>query len=410
MLFSEEKRTIINDPVHGFITLSNPLVKEVIKHPWFQRLRRIKQMGFAEMVYPGAVHTRFLHALGAMHLMGKALAILQSKGVNITEEEIWSAQTAILLHDIGHGPFSHALEETILDLGHEELGRILMEEMNQDMQGNLSLAISMYENSYERKFFNQLITSQLDVDRLDYLGRDSFFTGVVEGAVGSERILHMLHVHEGILVIEEKGLNSVEHFLNVRRLMYWQVYFHKTNIAAEQMLIRTLKRARQLLDIGKSLDAPADLLLFLQNQPSKSQLLEEKKKFLPAFNRLDDSDIWSTIKAWSRHSDKILSYLSQSILKRSIFKVHLQNEPFEEARKHEIAEKIAAQFSQEPEFRSFLIMEGKVGNQAYIGDEQAIHVLTKKGELVELAKASDLPQIKAITKRVEKYYLCRPRV
>ena len=409
MLFPSKKTTVINDPVHGFITVPSPFIFAIIEHPYFQRLRRIRQMGFSEYVYPGAVHTRFQHALGAMHLMGQALDILKSKGVDISPEESEAAQIAVLLHDIGHGPFSHALEQTLMNVHHEELGKILFQELNQELEGQLDRAYQMFTGQYERSFFHYLVSSQLDVDRLDYLRRDSFFSGVVEGSVGSSRILHMLDVHEDQLVLSEKGLNSVEHFLNVRRLMYWQVYLHKTNVSAEQMLIKCLERARFLLGKGEMVDASPNLLLLLQQNLDKQRLLAEKQKYLKAFTRLDDTDIWSALKRWARSEDVILRYLSQSMLQRRIFKIKMQNQPFEAHLKHEYAQRIHRKFEISEADLKFLLVDGQVGNLAYMGDDQPIRVRTKKGKLLDLAEAADLPQIKAISNRVIKHFLCRPR-
>lgn len=324
------KRKIFNDPVYGFVTIHSDLVYDLIEHPFFQRLRRIKQLGMAEFVYPGALHTRFHHALGAMHLMHEALLVLQSKGNLITEDEFEAAQIAILLHDIGHGPFSHALEYTILrNINHEDISSLLMEKLNTQFGGRLSLAIDMFKGTYERDFFHQLISSQLDMDRLDYLTRDCFFTGVAEGTIGVERIIKMLNVVNNQLVVEEKGLLSVENFLNARRLMYWQVYLHKTAICAETMLIQIISRARELIHQGEDVFAGQALKVFLKENISLKEF-QNNDKYLQSFTLLDDYDIWACVKNWQFHSDKILSTICKDLLNRNLFKIKISNQPIEQ--------------------------------------------------------------------------------
>ena len=322
------KKKILNDPVYGFITIPTDLLFDLVEHPFFQRLRRIKQLGLSEYVYPGALHTRFHHALGAMHLMGQATQTLQSKGHYLSEDECEAAQVAILLHDIGHGPFSHVLECCLLDNVHrEKISLLFMHELNRQFDGRLTMAISMFEGTYERPFFHQLISSQLDMDRMDYLNRDGYYTGVAEGAIGAERIIKMLDLVDDQLVVEAKGILSVENFLNARRLMYWQVYLHKTSICCESMLIQILRRARFLIRQGEPVFAPPAFLLFLRESVTLDAFLGSPI-YLEAFNQLDDYDIWGCIKQWVLHNDFVLSTLCRMLLDRRLFKIMLSTEPF----------------------------------------------------------------------------------
>ena len=399
------KRKIFNDPVYGFITISSDLVFDLIEHPYFQRLRRIKQLGMAELVYPGALHTRFHHALGAMHLMCEALQTLRSKGHLIWEAEWEAAQIAILLHDIGHGPFSHVLENTILpDVAHENLSLELMKDLNRQFEGRLDLAIQMFEGSYPRQFFHQLVSSQLDMDRMDYLNRDSFFTGVAEGAIGAERIIKMLDVLDDQLVVEAKGILSVENFLNARRLMYWQVYLHKTSICAEVMLVQAIKRARELLREGQELFSLPDFMVFLRQNVTLSQF-QNDSAYLAAFTKIDDTDVWVCIKAWTRHSDPILSTICQLLLDRKLYKIQFSNEPFnietlEKLRQELRANGIPAQWL------GYFLVEGGSSNAAYVSSEERIFIKRKNGTVCDIAEASDLPTIKALSNIVRKYYVC----
>ncbi|MFC0183022.1 HD domain-containing protein [Pseudarcicella hirudinis] len=325
------KRKIINDPVYGFINISTEFIFDIIEHPYFQRLRRIKQLGVAEYVYPGALHTRLHHALGAMHLMNEAIHTLKSKGHEISEHEAESARIAILLHDVGHGPFSHVLENTILNkVNHEAISLLLMKDLNLAFDGKLDLAIKMFSNQYERKFFYQLISSQLDVDRMDYLNRDSFFTGVREGSIGADRILKMLDIVDNELVVEQKGIYSVENFLNARRLMYWQVYLHKTCICAETMLVEIIRRAKDLITEGKEVFATPSLKLFLENDVTLEQF-ESDKQYLEAFTEMDDSDVMGSIKVWTKHPDKLLSGISRMLLDRKLYKIIMSDVPFDKS-------------------------------------------------------------------------------
>ena len=410
--FSEmtNKRKIFNDPVYGFVSVPSDLIYDLIEHPFFQRLRRIKQLGMAEYVYPGALHTRFHHALGAMHLMGQALQVLQTKGHYILDIEWEAAQIAILLHDIGHGPFSHVLEYTILnEVNHEHISALLMEKLNQELGGQLDLAIEMFNGTYQREFFHQLISSQLDMDRMDYLNRDCFFTGVAEGTIGVDRIIKMLNVVDNQLVVEEKGLLSVENFLNARRLMYWQVYLHKTSICTEAMLIQIISRARELIKIeGEQQVAP----LFIP--PPFSMFLKENitleafqtdDKYLEAFTQLDDYDIWACVKIWQFHSDKILSTICTDLLNRNLYKIRISNFPIEGSFIQSITDSLKEKGIQEQDLGYFLI-EGDVSNKGYVSGDETINILTKNKNVVDIADASDLPTIKALSNIVKKYYVC----
>lgn len=403
------KRKIFNDPVYGFITINSELIFDIVEHKYFQRLRRIKQLGLTDYVYPGALHTRFHHALGAMHLMEEALNHLKAKGHGISDNEEQAAKIAILLHDIGHGPFSHTLESTILkNISHEAISAMLMEKLNSEFNGQLELAIKIFNNQYHRPFLHQLVSSQLDIDRLDYLQRDCFFTGVSEGAIGANRIIKMLDIYEDQLVIEEKGIYSVENFLSARRLMYWQVYHHKTSIVAEQMLIKLFNRAKQLTKEGVTLNCTEELQSFLQ----KDYTLEELKnstQLLNHFTALDDHDIWSAIKIWKNHSDKALSFLCQSLINRKLFRIELSDSPFEEKTHIEKTLHLSKNFdTKEDEIKPF-IFEGTISNSAYIANNNNIFIKTKGGKLIDVADASDLPNIKALSKIVKKHYLCYPK-
>jgi HD superfamily phosphohydrolase len=315
------KRKIINDPVYGFISISSDLLYDLVDHPYFQRLRRIKQLGLADIVYPGALHTRFHHALGAMHLMSQALKALQEKGHMIWEPELEAAQAAILLHDLGHGPFSHVLESVLLTgVAHESITLVMMKDLNRQMNGRLDIAIQMFEGTYPRRFFHQMISSQLDMDRMDYLNRDSFYTGVIEGSIGADRLIKMLDISKDQLVVEEKGLLSIENFLHARRLMYWQVYLHKTLLSAQAMLTQILRRARELSVAGEKLFATPDFARFLQNQYSLADF-DTQPDLLRAFNGLDDNDVWASVKGWKSHPDPVLSTLCEMLLDRNLFKI-----------------------------------------------------------------------------------------
>lgn len=399
---------IINDPVHGFIKINNPTILGIIDHPYFQRLKRIKQLGLTEFIYPGAHHTRFHHALGAYHLMSIALQNLRTKGHDISDQELEAAQIAILLHDIGHGPFSHVLEFTLLDdIHHEELSLLFMEKLNIHFDGKLSLAIQMFKNQYERKFFHQLISSQLDVDRLDYLSRDSFYTGVREGFIGAERLLEMLDLKDDVLVLEIKGIYSIENFLMARRLMYWQVYLHKTAISSESSLIQLIRRAK-FLSSNQKVEAVRPLDLFLIESYDLERF-KKNKELIELFANLDDYSIWGSIKNWKYSNDLILRNLAHQFLNRELPKCHLENGPIDQELVHWERFKVQKAWGLDQEEISYFITEGKNSNAAYVSSEESIKIVTKKGEIVDLIEASDLPTIEALSQVVKKYYFCHPK-
>ena len=403
------KKKIINDPLYGFVSIQSQLAFEIIEHPFFQRLRHINQLGLAHLVYPGAKHSRFQHALGAYHLMGKTLESLKSKGIDISPEETEAAQLAVLLHDVGHGPFSHSLEETLLpEIRHESLTYLLIQKLNGKFNNQLNLTLRVFQNSYKRKFFHQLVNSQLDVDRLDYLKRDSFFTGVQEGTIGVDRIIDMLNVHQDNIVVEEKGIYSVENFLTSRRLMYWQVYLHKTSVSAERMLVNIIRRAKYLASSGEKVDCTPSLKLFLEQNIS----LEDFKTHhtaLDAYGNLDDSDVWGAIKMWRYHRDPVLSDLCSMILDRNLFRIKLSSDPIGKDTVESAKEKIIAHYHLLKKDVAYLFSYGTVDNKAYVAEGQSIRVLLKNGKVIDLTEASDLPQIKAMTKTVKKNFLCWPK-
>jgi HD superfamily phosphohydrolase len=404
-----EKKKIINDPVYGFITIPEGLIYRIISHPYFQRLRRIKQMGLNDFVYPGALHTRFHHALGAMHLMSLTLRNLRQKGQDISQSEYQSMLIAMLLHDIGHGPFSHALESTLLTKGnHEEVSVIIIQHLNRIFDGALDMVLDIFENRYSRGFFRQLVSSQLDIDRLDYLKRDSFFTGVSEGAIGADRIINMLNVYQDQLVVEEKGIYSIENFLNARRLMYWQVYLHKTSVAAEKMMVSLIQRAQHLVRKGVDLPCTRELYLFLA-QSIETKDLVTNPELLDAYCQIDDNDIWSGIKSWQHHPDQVLSIISRMFLNRNLFQIKLGLGPIEidlDLLRQRIVNKFGIKESEDVEF---LIRQGIITNAAYSSGDSGINILTKQGKLVDIAEASDLPNIAALGKIVKKHYLTWPK-
>lgn len=396
-------RKIINDPVHGFVTVSDPLIYEIISHPWFQRLRRINQMAMSYLVYPGAVHSRLHHALGAFHLMQNALFELKQKGVEITEEEEQGAKIAILLHDVGHGPFSHALESLLVkNLGHETLSMMIMEELNMEMQGKLRTAIDIFKNSYPKKFLHQLISGQLDVDRMDYLTRDSFFSGVIEGMIGCDRILKMLTVHQGELMVEEKGIYTIEEFLVSRRLMYWQVYQHKTVLSAEMTLVKILERANWLYQKGDhTVDQNDELSHLLFGNLNKVDRSELEK-----FCMLDDSDVISIIKKWRHHKDQVLSILCNALLNRKLLKLRLQNEQITFEEVLEKREAIANQLSISQEDANFLVFTGEAENSLYNPNNERINILFKNGDVKDISQV-DSPLIhQNLSHPVKKFYIC----
>lgn len=403
------KNKIFNDPVYGFINIPSEIIFDIIEHRYFQRLRRIKQLGLTDYVYPGANHTRFHHALGAMHLMGEALNHLAEKGIEISPEEREAALIAILLHDLGHGPFSHALEFAILtNSHHEDISLLLMEKLDKEMNGKLQLGISIFKDEYERKFFHQLVSSQLDIDRLDYLQRDCFFTGVSEGAIGANRIIKMLNVHQDELIVEEKGIYSIENFLNARRLMYWQVYLHKAAISSEQILISIFKRARDLQHGGVPIFVSPALEVFLRRDISTLDLKDDKQ-LLDHFVNLDDYDVWYAVKQWQNHPDKVISNLSKKLIDRKIFKVMLTNDKIDTDFKKYVKKKVQEAYNLKDEEVKYFVLSGELSNAGYVAKGNHIHILTKKDGIQDIADASELPNIKAISRIVRKYYLCWPK-
>ncbi len=403
------KRKIINDPIYGFVTLPDDFIYELINHPYFQRLRRIKQLGLTNLVYPGALHTRFHHAIGAMHLMTEAIKVLQSKQVEITEEETQAVNIAILLHDIGHGPFSHALEHAIVQgVNHEDISDLLMQELNKQYKGKLTLAIKIFNNQYKKKFLHQLVSSQLDMDRLDYLRRDSFFTGVSEGVISSDRIIKMLNVKKDELVIEEKGIYSIEKFIIARRLMYWQVYLHKTVVSAENMLVGILVRAKELAAKGVDLFATPALAVFLKNDFSKKDFIA-KPGLLDSFALLDDYDIFTSVKVWAQHEDKILSTLCTNLVNRKLFRIELKKEKAELTSKKELLKECMRQYKLTEKEAAFFVVSGEVENSAYRTDNLKINILMNNGNIIDIAEAGDQLNVEVLSKTVKKYFICYPK-
>jgi len=404
---TKNKLKIFNDPIYGFITIPNSLIFDIIQHKYFQRLRRISQMGLSYLVYPGAHHTRFHHALGCMHLMQKAVNVLRFKGVTISEDEENGLLIAILLHDIGHGPFSHAMEHSIVNnVSHEEISLRFMEELNAEFNGSLTLAISIFKGEYPRQFMCELISSQLDMDRADYLKRDSFYTGVAEGNINSERLITMLNVVNDQLVVEEKGILSVEKFLIARRFMYWQVYMHKTGVVAEQLLMGTLKRAKELVQQGAKLNCSDALFYFLFSEINAENFNNET---LTVFSKLDDYDIVAAMKDWQNHEDFVLSNLCQMILNRNLLKVKLKNKPIKSSELKIHSEALIKKHKITNHEASYFVFQGKLTNQAYQNNFQKINILFKSGKIKDIVKASDQLNLKALSKPITKYYMCYPK-
>ncbi|WP_238719001.1 HD domain-containing protein [Pelagihabitans pacificus] len=401
------KLEIFNDPIYGFISIPNPLVYELIGHPYFQRLRRISQMGLSYLVFPGAHHTRFHHALGSMHLMQQAVQLLRFKGVEISKEEEDGLLIAILLHDIGHGPFSHAMEHSIVQgVTHEAISLFFMEALNRQFNGSLTTAIAIFSGKHPKAFLNQLVSSQLDMDRMDYLKRDSFYTGVAEGNINSERLITMLNVVDGELVVEEKGIYSVEKFLMARRFMYWQVYLHKTSLVAEQLLIRTFKRAKELLVSGVDVGCSDTLLYFLEHTVSKTDFDQE---VLERFSRLDDIDIVGALKRWRNHPDFVLSRLCTMLLDRKLLNITLKNRPIDETKLARYFETFKKQHGLGDAETAYFVFSDRIENTAYDRNHQNINILKGNGKLVDVAKASDHLNLKTLSKTVTKYYMCYPK-
>jgi len=400
---------ILNDPIYGIITMPNDKVMELIQHPYFQRLRRIRQLGMTHLVYPGANHTRFHHALGAMHLMRLAMEVLKSKGHAISAEEEEAAIIAILLHDIGHGPFSHALEDSIASgIRHEELSMLMMDKLNKDFNGLLTLALKIFRDDYPKRFLHQLVSSQLDMDRLDYLCRDSFFTGVSEGVISQDRIIKMLEVHNDQLAIEAKGIYSIEKFLVARRLMYWQVYLHKTVVSAECLLINILKRARKLSMEGKDLFSTPAFKIFLSHNFSKKDFLADES-LLDTFAFLDDSDITASIKVWCSHPDKVLSELCKLLVNRNLFKIIIQEKPFTDQEVKEIREEVKQKKNIDDDACDYFVIRDKLVNNAYNKRSDKINILFKDGTVKDISDAADTLNISAISEPVEKFFICYPK-
>ena len=393
---------IINDPVYGFITIDHPLILEVMRHPFYQRLRRIQQMGFANLVYPGAVHTRLLHSLGAFHLMGNALAVLKGKGILVTEEEELGAKMAILLHDVGHGPFSHALENILIEnVDHESVSLQIMQWLNREMNGELSTAIAIFTNMYPKKFLHQLVSGQLDVDRMDYLNRDSFFTGVSEGVIGYDRIIHMLTVHEGELMVQEKGIYSIEKFLVARRLMYWQVYLHKTVVSAESMLVKIIQRAREKMRNGDILSSGSETLdFFLSHSP------QDSSEYLEAFSQLDDNDLLSALKHWMKDSDPVLSNLSAMLINRRLLKAKLQAVPFEKELVQYHLKKAAQILDISLADAEYFVFTGEHTNTTYNPTDEKINILFKEGTVRDISQVDNALIHRSLSSAVKKFYIC----
>ena len=405
---STNKFKILNDPIYGFISIQNEIIFDLIEHPYFQRLRRISQLGLTYLVYPGAYHTRFHHALGAMHLTQRAIEILITKGHEITEEEKQAAQMAILLHDIGHGPFSHALENTVVKgIHHEELSTLFMQKLNKEFDGKLTMAIDIFTNTYPKKFLHDLISSQLDMDRLDYLRRDSFYTGVTEGAINSERLLTMLNVHNDHLVVDSKGIYSVEKFIVARRLMYWQVYLHKTVLSAEFMLVKILQRARNLALSGIEVFASSALQKFLYNSYELYDFKSDPD-LLHSFSQLDDYDILGCIKEWCNHSDDTLRIMSQKLIHRNLLKVELQTEEFSPEYINSIKTRTRDHFNLKRGEENFFIILEKISNHAYNREDLGIKLLNKQGKAIDIMDASDQLDMGHLTKVVSKNLVCFP--
>ncbi len=409
MQTNSNKKKIINDPVYGFVNITSELIYDLIEQPVFQRLRRIKQLGLSNLVYPGALHTRFQHVIGAMSLTAQAVDVLRAKGIEITDQEKDAVCAAVLLHDIGHGPFSHTLEELLIkDVHHEQLSVAFMMMLNEQIGGKLGMCIQIFQNQYHKKFLHQLVSSQLDMDRLDYLRRDSFYTGVQEGVIGHDRIINMLNVYHDELVIEEKGIYSIEKFLIARRLMYWQVYLHKTVVAAETLLVKALQRASDLAQQGVELFASPNFKYFLYQRPGAEQLLNNPE-VLMRYSRLDDSDVFLSIKVWSEHEDKVLSDLCTQLRDRVLPKIELSSEPFAAQQVADLRQKVAQQKGISLQEAELYVFTDSVSNKAYSPEGFNIKVLYKNGTTADITTASDQYNISALAKPVTKYFLCYPK-
>ena len=402
---------IINDPVFGFIKIPQGLLLNIVQHPLMQRLTRIKQLGMANVVYPAAQHTRFQHSIGAFHLMSEAILSLQQKGHFIFDSEAEAVEAAILMHDIGHGPFSHVLEDTLITgISHEEISLLMMEQINREMQGALNLALKIFKGDYPKQFLHELISSQLDMDRLDYLRRDSFFTGVTEGNIGSARIIKMLDIVDDKLVVNSKGIYSIENYLTTRRLMYWQVYLHKTTVAFEKMLVNTLRRAKMLACQGKELFASPALHYFLYNEVDACFFEQHHDEALHNYSMLDDSDIWSALKVWMTSDDKILALLSSNLINRHIFRVEIHEEPVPQERIDEVLEIMTNYFDISREEASYLMSVNTIQKDMYDVNDDRIAILYRDGSIRDISDASEILNVALLSKKIRKYYLCYQRI
>ncbi len=407
---AQNKKKIFNDPIYGFITIPYDIIFDLIEHPYFQRLRRIKQLGLTHVVYPGALHTRFHHAMGTMYLMTKAVEVIRSKGIEITEEEAKGVCIAILLHDIGHGPFSHALEHSIVSgVSHEEISTLFMDELNKEFKGKLDLALQIFRNEYQKKFLHQLVSSQLDMDRLDYLRRDSFFTGVSEGVISTDRIIKMLTVKNDELAIEEKGIYSIEKFIIARRLMYWQVYLHKTVLSAENLLVNILKRAKELAAKQTELFCTPAFHTFLYNNFRLADF-QKDTKLLKTFAALDDYDIMTSVKVWQTHEDKVLSMLCQMMVNRKLYRIALQNKRFEKSELEELSNKVVEKLKLTKQETSYFVFQDSIVNNAYNSKMDKINILLKNNTVLDITEAADTLSITEISKPVKKWFLCSPKM
>ena len=400
------KLKIFNDPIYGFISIPSELIYDLVQHRYFQRLRRISQMGLSYLVYPGAHHTRFHHALGCMHLMQKAVETLRQKNIEISPEEEQALYVAILLHDIGHGPFSHAMEHSIVNIHHEDISILFMNKLNREFDGQLSLAIEIFKGNYHRKFLHQLISGQLDMDRMDYLKRDSFYSGVAEGNINSERLIQMLNVVDDSLAIDEKGIYSVEKFLVARRLMYWQAYLHKTSIVAEVILTKTLQRAKELTEIGQILQCSSAFSFFLENKIDETNFDD---KVLEKFSKLDDYDVVSALKEWQDADDYVLRNLSQMLINRDLLKIELHSEKISKERLTSLENTLTEKEKISIKEAKYFIFKGKISNKAYDKTSEPILILHKNGKTEDLISASDKSYLKSLSEEVSKHYLCYPK-
>ncbi|HUS85723.1 MAG TPA: HD domain-containing protein [Bacteroidales bacterium] len=407
------KRKIINDPVHGIISIPGDFIYDLIEHPFFQRLRNIRQLGLTEYVYPGASHSRFIHSLGALHLMIMAVDTLKQKGIPISAEEEEAAMVAILLHDTGHSPFSHALEYHLVEgVSHDKISALVMKILDDEYHGRIGMAIEMFTGEYNRNFFHDLISSQIDMDRLDYLVRDSFYSGVVEGSVGSDRIIRMLNVHQDKLVVEEKGIYSIEKFLIARRLMYWQVYMHKTVVSAEKLLLNVIRRVKEMVSEGIEITSTPAVDFFIRNDHASlnlDSLNEESFRLAQTLLKLDDNEMIASIRLWSEHSDPVLSDLSKRLVSRSLFAIELGNEPFDESKVDGFTSMVVNKLKIDRDMTGYYVFTGQVSNMTYAPSEPRVQIMSRSGKLNEITEVSDMLDHKALSKEITKYFLCYPK-